>query len=141
MAEKRANCALLNCYMDMKTMSVDEKIDVLFYLFGVFLIFFIFAFGLNIKRSLFPKMLDKFSTRISDWDSSGDQKSILDNIDGYIETFPGEASFQWAKARALFKTGKLEEAKYIFEEISKSEPMWKEDSDKYIQSINEQLSI
>jgi hypothetical protein len=122
-------------------MSVDDKINILFYLFGVFLIFFIFAFGLNIKRSLFPKILDKYATRISDWDSSGDQTSILENIDSYIETFPGEASFLWAKARALYKIGKLEEAKVIFEDISKSEPMWKEDSDKYIQSIDEQLSI
>ncbi|GHB74137.1 hypothetical protein GCM10008107_24350 [Psychrosphaera saromensis] len=122
-------------------MSVDEKINILFYLFGVFLVFFIFAFGLNIKRSLFPKILDKFATRISDWDSSGDQRAILDNVDRYIEKFPGESSFQWAKARALYKTGKLEEAKSTFEDISKSEPMWKEDSDKYIQSINEQLSI
>jgi hypothetical protein len=122
-------------------MSVDEKINILFYLFGVFLIFFIFAFGLNIKRSLFPKILDKYATRISDWDSSGDQKSILENIDGYIESFPGEANFLWAKARALFKIGKLAEAKTIFEEISKSEPMWKEDSNKYIQSIDEKSSI
>ena len=122
-------------------MSVEEKIDILFYLFGIFLIFFIFTLGLNLKRTLLPKILDKYVTRISDWDSAGDQKSILENIDSYIETFPGEASFLWAKARALFKIEKLEEAKIIFEEISKSEPMWKEDSDKYIQSIDEKSSI
>jgi hypothetical protein len=122
-------------------MSVDDKIDILFYLFGVFLVFFIFAFGLNIKRSLFPKILDKYVTRISDWDSSGDHNSILENVDGYIKTFPGEANFLWAKARALFKIGKLEESKNIFEEISRTEPMWKEDSDKYIQSIDEKSSI
>ncbi len=122
-------------------MGVEEKIDILFYLFGIFMCFFVFSIGVNLKKQLFPRLLDRYSTNLSDWDSRGEHDSILENVDRYLKVFPGESGFHWAKARALFKTGKYTEAKIIFEEISNTEPMWKEDSDKYIETIEQKLSI
>lgn len=121
-------------------MSVEDKIDVLFYLFGIFMCFFIFSIGVNLKKQLFPRLIDKYTTRLSDWDSRGKHELILENVDRYTEIFPGEPSFYWAKARALFKTGRYKEAETIFNEISNTEPMWKEDSDKYIEIIGRKLS-
>ncbi|NQZ87797.1 MAG: tetratricopeptide repeat protein [Saccharospirillaceae bacterium] len=118
-------------------MSIDDKINILFYLFGFFLAFYIFTIGINLKRTLFPKLLDSYTNKLTDWDNTGEHETILDNVDRYIDMFPGDTSLSWAKARALFKLNRLDEAKEIFTVISISEPLWKEDAEKYIVSISE----
>lgn len=117
-------------------MDLEEKINILFYLFAIFLVLFILSISLNVKRNFLPNLINRYTNRLNNWDSIGDHESVLENIDRYIERFPGEANFKWAKARALFKLEKYQEAKTVFSEISSSEPLWKEDADKYIDSIN-----
>ena len=118
-------------------MSIDDKINILFYLFGFFLLFFIFNLGINLKKKLFPNLLDSYVNKLTDWDSTGNHERILENVDRYIKMFPGDANLSWAKARVLFKLDRLDEAKEVFTEISISEPLWKEDAVKYIVSISE----
>ena len=71
--------------------------------------------------------------------SKGDYQSILENVDSMMAMYPGDGDFMWAKARALFKVGKRDEALVLFTQISQEEPLWKEDAEKYISSINAHL--
>jgi hypothetical protein len=122
-------------------MSVEDKIDILLYVFGAFFFLFAFLVAINIKRALLPKVLDRLTQRINDWDSKGENDLILQNVDNYIERFPGECSFQWSKARALFKSGEYEDSRTLFLKLAESEPLWKEDAEKYISSIDDKSSL
>ena len=116
---------------------MEEKIDILFYLFGTCMLFWLIRTALALKKLLFPRVNERFVNRINDWDSKADYASILENVDSFIKMFPGESDFVWAKARALYKVEKYDQALELFVQLSKSEPSWKESADNYINSINE----
>jgi hypothetical protein len=122
-------------------MDIEQKINMIFYLLIAFLALFCISLFVNLRRSLFTKVLARHGRRIDNWDSKGEHAAILDVVDGYIAKYPGEATLVWAKARALFKLGRLTEARTLFIEIADSEPIWKEDAKKYIDSINEKTSV
>ena len=117
---------------------MEEKIDILFYLFGTCMILWVLRTAFTIKKLLFPRLNERFVKRINDWDSKAEYNSILENVDSYIKMFPGESDFVWAKARALYKLDKHDDALKLFERLSKTEPSWKESADGYINCINDQ---
>ncbi|RDV23896.1 hypothetical protein DXV75_16780 [Alteromonas aestuariivivens] len=117
---------------------MEEKIDILFYLFGTCMVFWLVRTAFALKKLLFPRVNERFIKRINDWDSKAEYNSILENVDSFIKMFPGESDFVWAKARALYKVGEHDKALELFEALSKSEPSWKESADSYINSIKEQ---
>lgn len=118
-------------------MTIEDKIDVLFYLFGICMILWILRVLVNIKKLLIPNVLAKCRNNIADLDSKGRYNEILDCIDRYIEMYPGETEFIWSKGVALYKLHRLEEAHVIFHELSCNEPDYKISADRYISSIGE----
>jgi hypothetical protein len=73
--------------------------------------------------------------KLTGWDNTGNHERILGNVDRY-KVFPGDTNLSWAKARAFFKQDRLKN----FTEISISEPLWKEDAEKYLVSISKKLT-
>jgi hypothetical protein len=118
-------------------LTMEEKIDILFYLFGTCMLFWLIRTAFTLKKLLFPKLNERFVNRINGWDSKAEYTSILENVDQYIKMFPGESDFVWAKARALYKVEKYDQALVLFDQLSKSEPSWKEIADNYIKIIND----
>lgn len=118
---------------------MEEKIDLLFYLFVTCMLLWILRTSISLKRILLPRINERFTRRLTDWSSEGNYRSILENVDNMIAMYPGDADFIWAKARALYKVGKREEALVLFTQISQDEPLWKDDAEKYISSINAHL--
>lgn len=101
------------------------------------MLFWLIRAAFTLKKLLFPKLNERFLNRINDWDSKAEYPSILENVDRYIKMFPGESDFVWAKARALYKVEKYDQALVLFDQLSKSEPSWKESADNYIKIIND----
>ncbi|WP_158971827.1 M48 family metallopeptidase [Paraglaciecola sp. L3A3] len=122
-------------------MTVEDKIDVLYYLFGICMIFWILRAAINLKRLLFPQVLERLNNKIDAWDNQGQYEQILAKADGYLSRYPGESNFAWAKARALFKLGRYDEARSLFVDISSSEPHWTESAEKYINNIDKRKSV
>ncbi len=121
-------------------MDIEAKIDLLLIMFGGFIFFFVCVILINVRRTLYPKVLTRFTNKLQIWESNGEHDLILENIDRFIKRFPGETSFQWSKARALYKIGKYENARLIFAQLAESEPLWKEDVAKYISTIDDRSS-
>ena len=115
---------------------MEAKIDILFYLFGTCMLLWLIRTSISLKRILFPRINEWFTRRLSNWSANGDYQSILENVDSMMAMYPGDADFMWAKVRALFKVGKRDEALVLLTQISQGEPLWKEDAEKYISSIN-----
>lgn len=118
-------------------MTQDQKIDILFYLVSTGSILFIalFAKRLNSDLSLFAAQ-NKIK-KINKLETLGKHQKIIDIIDEYINRFPGETTFKWYKGRALFKLKRYEASKSVFSGIVSDEPLWKEDAQKYLESIND----
>jgi tetratricopeptide (TPR) repeat protein len=118
-------------------MNIEEKINILFYLFGICMILWILRISISIKTQLSPKVLVKCKTRLADWESKGNYKEMLANLDRYLEMYPGEIDFLWSKGVALYKLKQFEDARRVFLDLSRNEPEYKNSADRYMASIDE----
>lgn len=118
-------------------MILEDKIDVLFYLFGICMVLWIVRTSISIKKLLSPKILDQCRARLAEWDSKANYEEMLSNLDRYIIMYPGEVEFLWSKGVALYKLEKFKEARDTFVDLSENEPDYKVSASRYILSIDE----
>ena len=120
-------------------MNIDEKINILLIVATIQLIVILIGGVVRIKNEFSTIRISSRSRKLSALDSEGKFLQIVKLTDSYMKVWPNEATFKWAKARALFKLDKHSEALALFSELKEQEPIWEEDAKKYISTINNKL--
>ena len=120
----------------MFDISMESKIDILIILLSIWVLVFIFGTFYRIKLLISGNDPDRIIKRIQINANKGNHSVVVELADWFLGKQPEHLEVKWYKARALYKLAKYQDAKKAFEWLAENEPMWAEDSAKYIQSIN-----
>ena len=116
-------------------MSTDQKLNILIALISLQVFMFLVAAVPRVIRELDTHRRTRRSKKLGDLDAKGEHERILRLADEYMEQWPNETYFEWAKARAFFKLKQYPEATALFQSLSEREPLWAEDAKKYLAAI------
>lgn len=115
----------------------DQKLDVLIILFSIWLVLAIFSAAYNFKLFVSGKNPSKSYKRLTIRENKGDYAGMLEIANWFLQNQPENIEIKWAKARALYKLKRYNEAKKVFKEVANSEPLLASDANKYLDSISE----
>ncbi len=115
-----------------------EKLDLVL---NILIALFALNIIMNISRVIYENYRDnkKLYRRINKDISRGNFSDGLQACELGLKKKPYDSQLLWLEADALFRLKQYKQAKIKFEYIAENEPVWKEDADKYIESINSKI--
>ena len=120
--------------------SIDSQLSIIIILFGVLIVIEIIRAVIVVASSKKQTAQEKQLEFYTDLFRKQRYDEVIEFTTSYLKDNPTNVQIMWLKAKTLYQTDRLDEAKDIYFQILTMEPDWTDEAQRYLDRINERIS-